>query len=63
MHLGLTPQKGDTYIMGIGWMKIMVFLAILPALGSWRMVFSFPKKPVLLSAFFSGQKTGTKWST
>jgi hypothetical protein len=27
------------------------------------MVFSFLKKPVLLSAFFGGQKTGTKWST
>jgi hypothetical protein len=43
--------------------KTFGFLAILPALGSWRMVFSFPKKPVLLSAFFGGQKTGTKWST
>jgi hypothetical protein len=49
--------------MGIGWMKIVVFLAILPALGGWRMVFSFSEKPVLLSAFFGGQKTGTKWST
>jgi hypothetical protein len=49
--------------MGIGWMKIVVFLAILLALGGWSMVFSFPKKPVLLSAFFGGQKTGTKWST
>jgi hypothetical protein len=27
------------------------------------MVFSFQKKPVLLSAFFGGQKTGTEWST
>jgi hypothetical protein len=49
--------------MGIGWMKIVVSLAILLALGGWSMVFSFSEKPVLFSAFFGGQKTGTKWST
>jgi hypothetical protein len=56
-------QKGDTYFVGTVWMKIVVFLAILLALGDWRMVFSFSEKPVLFSAFFGGQKTGTKWST
>jgi hypothetical protein len=61
--ISLWDKKGDTYFVGTVWMKIVVFLAILLALGGWSMVFSFPKKPVLLSAFFGGQKTGTKWST
>jgi hypothetical protein len=44
-------------------MKIVVFLAILLALGGWRMVFSFPEKTSSFVRFFGGQKTGTKWST
>jgi hypothetical protein len=49
--------------MGIGWMKIVVFLAILLALGGWRMVFSFPEKTSSFGRFFGGQKTVTEWST
>jgi hypothetical protein len=37
----------------------LVFLAILPALGSWRMVFSFSEKTSSFGRFFGGQKTGT----
>jgi hypothetical protein len=40
----------------------LVFLAILPALGGWRMVFSFSEKTSSF-AFFLKQKTVTKWST
>jgi hypothetical protein len=49
-------KKGDTYFVGTVWMKIVVFLAILLALGGWSMVFLFQKNQFFCPLFSVDKK-------